>query len=41
MKKDDRATEETYGMPDDKKVDPRKVEAYREGQAYRHRGQGK
>jgi hypothetical protein len=39
MKKEDRGTEETFGM-DAKKVDPEKVRAYRDGQAYRHRGQG-
>jgi len=35
-----KTTEETYGMPDDKKADPRKIEGYRDGQAWRHRGQG-
>jgi hypothetical protein len=40
MTKETKTTEETFGMPDDWKVDPRKVKAYRDGQAYRHRGQG-
>jgi hypothetical protein len=35
-----KTTEETFGMPDDRKVDPRKVDGYREGQIRRHRGQG-